>query len=58
MVVTPKQAAATGETAAQPKVSPRQKIDMALLDARTACMPYDLEDAGQFLRRLRDAERY
>ncbi len=38
--------------------APRQKIDMVMLDAHTASMPFDPEPAGEFIRRMRDTDRY
>jgi prevent-host-death family protein len=36
----------------------RQRIDAARLGTMTATMPLQLESAGEFVRRMRDDERY
>jgi len=38
--------------------TPRQPIDLAALRAMTDAMPMQLESAGQFIRRMRDEDRY
>jgi len=38
--------------------APRQKIDMAALRVLNASMPFQEEGAGEFMRRLRDSDRY
>jgi len=37
---------------------PRKRIDIAALRAMTDCMPLQPESAGEFVRRMRDADRY
>jgi len=39
-------------------VRPRKKIDLALLQAHTAAMPPETESAGDFVRSMRDGDRY
>lgn len=41
--------------AAEPE---RKRIDLAALQALTATMPYQEESAGDFVRRMRDEDRY
>jgi prevent-host-death family protein len=41
-----------------PVQSPRKPIDTAALRAHRAKMPFDPEDAGEFIRRMRDEDRY
>ena len=38
--------------------APRKKIDIAALQALTDSMPFDPEGAGDFVRRMRDTDRY
>jgi prevent-host-death family protein len=38
--------------------TPRKKIDVAALKALTDKMPFDPESAGDFVRRMRDTDRY
>jgi len=38
--------------------APRQPVDIARLRALTDRMPFQEEDAGTFIRRMRDEERY
>ena len=38
--------------------APRKRIDMAELRAVTDGMPMQCESAGEFMRRMRDEERY
>jgi hypothetical protein len=37
---------------------PRRRIDVALLRAMTDAMPMQPESAGDFVRRMRDEDRY
>ena len=37
---------------------PRQPIDWAKIDAIRESMPFQEESAGEFIRRMRDEERY
>jgi prevent-host-death family protein len=37
---------------------PRKKIDIAALQALTDSMPFQEESAGDFVRRMRDEDRY
>jgi prevent-host-death family protein len=39
-------------------VCPRQPVDIAALRALTDRMPYQSESAGDFVRRMRDDDRY
>ena len=41
-----------------PVVRPRNPIDAASLRAMTDKMPFQTESAGDFMRRIRDEERY
>lgn len=41
-----------------PLAEPKQPVDVALLREITKGMPRQPEPAGEFMRRLRDAERY
>jgi prevent-host-death family protein len=41
-----------------PIKSPRKPIDIAALRALVASMPMQAESAGEFMRRMRDEERY
>lgn len=49
-----------GRTVARlsPPTSPRKAIDLAMLAALTDSMPQQEEDAGAFVRAMRDGERY
>ena len=49
-----------GRTVARlsPPTSGRQPIDLAALGAHTDSMPLQAEDAGAFVRAMRDDERY
>jgi prevent-host-death family protein len=38
--------------------APRKPIDIAALEALTAGMPFQEESAGDFVRRMRDEDRY
>ena len=38
--------------------TPRQRIDVAALRAMTDRMPMQQESAGEFIRRMRDEDRY
>ncbi|MFC7397508.1 type II toxin-antitoxin system Phd/YefM family antitoxin [Chelatococcus sp. GCM10030263] len=37
---------------------PRKRIDMAMLQALTAAMPAQVEDAADLVRSMRDGDRY
>jgi prevent-host-death family protein len=41
-----------------PKVPPRKKFDWAMIDALAASMPYQEISAGDFVRQMRDSDRY
>jgi prevent-host-death family protein len=41
-----------------PKISPRKKIDFTEIDALVARMPYQEVSAGEFIRQMRDSDRY
>ena len=41
-----------------PIVPPRKKIDVEMLRRHAATMPYQEEDSGTFIRRMRDEARY
>jgi prevent-host-death family protein len=41
-----------------PKVPPRKEFDWAMIDALTARMPYQEISAGEFVRQMRDSDRY
>jgi prevent-host-death family protein len=41
-----------------PKVKPRQKIDFTEIDALVARMPMQKISAGDFIRQVRDGDRY
>lgn len=38
--------------------TPRKPVDLGILQRLTASMPAQIEDAGSFMRRLRDEARY
>jgi prevent-host-death family protein len=41
-----------------PSNPPKKKIDWAMLDALAARMPYQEIGAGEFVRQMRDSDRY
>ena len=41
-----------------PAFTPRKPVDVAMLKAISSSMPYSDEDAGTFVRRMRDEDRY
>ena len=41
-----------------PKVKPKQKIDFTEIDALVARMPMQKVSAGEFIRQMRDSDRY
>lgn len=41
-----------------PAETPRKPIDIALFEKATNGMPYQAESAGDFMRKMRDEERY
>lgn len=41
-----------------PAKTPRKPIDIALFEKATDGMPYQAESAGDFIRKMRDEERY
>jgi prevent-host-death family protein len=41
-----------------PKVKPKQKIDFTEIDALVARMPFQEVSAGEFIRQMRDSDRY
>jgi prevent-host-death family protein len=41
-----------------PKISPRKKIDFTEIEALVARMPYQEVSAGEFIRQMRDSDRY
>ncbi len=41
-----------------PKIPPRKKIDFTEIDALVARMPYQDVSAGEFIRQMRDSDRY
>ena len=49
-----------GKTVARlvPALSPRKPLDIEAMRALTASMPFQTESAGDFVRRMRDDERY
>ncbi len=41
-----------------PRPRPKKKIDLDWLRERTKDIPYQEEDSGTFMRRVRDSDRY
>jgi prevent-host-death family protein len=41
-----------------PSIPPRQKIDFTEINALVASMPYQEVSAGEFIRQMRDSDRY
>jgi prevent-host-death family protein len=41
-----------------PKAKPKKKVDIAMLDALASRLPYQEVSAGDFVRQMRDSDRY